>query len=172
MSGGVEGIMHSSIFRVTFSLNISSCIYEYKHYYIFLFLFVCLGQTDYFIPISWKYLKCVEFLASRLITPKMYAFVSVSNMWNYVKQESIPVGCVPPACQLYMFRRPPLIVDRILDTRYWKYYLAPTSLRAVNMWKYCRWRSKYNEARFVPCAWHKLMTSCPVVEISSCPFLW
>ena len=26
-------------------------------------------------------------------------------------------------------------VDRILDTRFWKYYLAPTSLRAVKMLK-------------------------------------
>ena len=24
-----------------------------------------------------------------------------------LKQESIPVGCVPPACKLYVFRRPP-----------------------------------------------------------------
>ena len=97
-------------------------------------------------------------------------------MQNHVKQECIPVGCVPPAhwpylvvsgrwglpargciwqggtcpggvpargvpargctCQgVYLSSTPnPLPpLDRILDTGYWKYYLAPTSLRAVNI---------------------------------------
>ena len=30
-------------------------------------------------------------------------------------------------------RTPPSPLDRIVDTRFWKYYLAPTSLRAVNI---------------------------------------
>ena len=30
-------------------------------------------------------------------------------------------------------------VNRILDTRFWKYYLAPTSLRAVNIWAIIDW---------------------------------
>ena len=71
------------------------------------------------------------------------------------KQVCIPVGCVPPACCPYLpactapggvcsgwVSAPggipacngadtPLPVDRILDTRFWKYYLAPTSLLAV-----------------------------------------
>ena len=45
-----------------------------------------------------------------------------------------PLPCTPPchAC-------PP--VDRILDTRFWKYYLAPTSLRAVKIyWKSSSWQ--------------------------------
>ena len=33
--------------------------------------------------------------------------------------------------EVYLPRYGPL--DRILDTRYWKYYLGPTSLRAVNI---------------------------------------
>ena len=52
-----------------------------------------------------------------------------------------PPPCMPPAmqptphacpshtCPLCHTCHPP--VDRILDTRFWKYYLAPTSLRAV-----------------------------------------
>ena len=40
---------------------------------------------------------------------------------------SLTMGCVPAQ----VLPRPP--VDRILDTRYWKYYLAPTSLRAVKI---------------------------------------
>ena len=42
---------------------------------------------------------------------------------------SAPGGCIP-ACNgaATLNPRP---VDRILDTRFWKYYLVPTSLRAV-----------------------------------------
>ena len=43
---------------------------------------------------------------------------------------SIPPGSGP--------RHPPT-VNRILDTRFWKYYLAPTSLRAVNIWAIIDW---------------------------------
>ena len=51
---------------------------------------------------------------------------------QYRKQESIPVGCIPPACQPYVFRWPPLIVNRILDTCLWKHYLPQTSFAGGN----------------------------------------
>ena len=34
---------------------------------------------------------------------------------------------MPPAYQQCMFRWPSVIVNRIIDTHYWKYYIAPTS---------------------------------------------
>ena len=43
---------------------------------------------------------------------------------GYLPGGYLPRGCTCPGTPL-----PP--VDRILDTRYWKHYLAPTSLRAV-----------------------------------------
>ena len=42
-----------------------------------------------------------------------------------------PATHTPPAMHAPHHAHPP--VDRILDTRFWKYYLAPTSLRAVIM---------------------------------------
>ena len=74
------------------------------------------------------------------------------HWYNVPKQECIPVGCIPPACCLYLpactalgvpgpggctwsqgvYLVPggacqvlPTPVDRILDIRFWKYYLAP-----------------------------------------------
>ena len=56
---------------------------------------------------------------------------------------SAPVGCLLPGVCLWLggggvypsmqWGRHLLPVDRILDTRFWKYYLAPTSLRAVKI---------------------------------------
>ena len=49
-----------------------------------------------------------------------------------------PPPCMPPChahtppCMPHCHARPPP-VDRILDTHFWKYYLTPTSLRAVKM---------------------------------------
>ena len=77
----------------------------------------------------------------------------LKNNWKLTEQECIPVWCVPPACCPYLPActargggvpavgvparggvpaqvLPP--VDRILDTRYWKYYLAPTSFAGGN----------------------------------------
>ena len=51
-----------------------------------------------------------------------------------IQQESISVGCVQPACQPYVFQWPPLIVDRILDTRLWKHYLPQTSFAGGKNW--------------------------------------
>ena len=51
-----------------------------------------------------------------------------------------PLPCIPPAmhapchacpCHVHPLPCMPPPVDEILDTRFWKYYLAPTSLRAV-----------------------------------------
>ena len=48
-------------------------------------------------------------------------FLSVKTAMTRLKQDSIPVACVPPTCQLYMFCWPPLDVSITpLDT--------PTSL--------------------------------------------
>ena len=33
-----------------------------------------------------------------------------SITWNHLEQDTIPVRCVPPACQLCMFRWPPIDV--------------------------------------------------------------
>ena len=33
-----------------------------------------------------------------------------SMTWKHLEQDSIPVGCVPSVCQLYMFRWPPIDV--------------------------------------------------------------
>ena len=58
---------------------------------------------------------------SKLIIATTYN-IDIFNKENQIVtnkiQESNPVGCVPPACQPYVFWWPPLIGDRILDTRY------------------------------------------------------
>ena len=78
------------------------------------------------------HISMLKSFMKRLHRKKIQCCRKVAVRFEFIiEQESIPVGCVPPACQPYVFRRLPLIVDRILDTRYWKYYLAPTSLRAV-----------------------------------------
>ena len=43
---------------------------------------------------------------------------------------------MPPAYQQCVFRWPSVIVNRIIDTRYWKYYIAPTSFHG----KYWLWK--------------------------------
>ena len=36
------------------------------------------------------------------------------HLWKNKQQESIPVGCVLPACQPYVFRWPPLGVSNVM----------------------------------------------------------
>ena len=85
-----------------------------------------------------------------------FALTENSTVYGKIgKQDCIPVGCVPPARCPYLpactapgglllgegmcipacngADTPPPPVDRILDTRFWKYYLAATSLWAVNI---------------------------------------
>ena len=38
-----------------------------------------------------------------------------------MKQESIPVGYIPPACQLHMFQRPPLDVSAGVGPQVYKF---------------------------------------------------
>ena len=45
------------------------------------------------------------------------------------RHPNLPSGCAPGDPRA---RHPP--VNRILDRRFWKYYLAPTSLRVVIIW--------------------------------------
>ena len=59
---------------------------------------------------------------------------------------NFPPGCGPGDLQGMLGYHPPL-VNRILDTRFWKYYLAPTSLRAVMIvvsshYYLCHWNCK------------------------------
>ena len=60
-----------------------------------------------------------------------------------------------PAYQQCVFRWPSVIVNRIIDTRYWKYYIAPTSFHS----KYWLWKiSKTVRKHFVPCLQHDMYT--------------
>ena len=66
--------------------------------------------------------------------------------------------CMPPAMHAPCHACPPAMyappVDRILDTHFWKYYLAPTSLRAVKRLPACPRRGAATE--------HLLEHSAPV----------
>ena len=75
------------------------------------------------------------------VPPAHWAYLVVSAMHAPPAMHAYP-PCTPPChacppathaspCHAYPPAMHAPTVDRILDTRFWKYYLAPTSLRAV-----------------------------------------
>ena len=58
-----------------------------------------------------KKYQCIKFIFNDILVPVLSQRFYEQHTWvvgTFFKQGSIPVGCVPPACQLYVFQLPSL----------------------------------------------------------------